>query len=454
MAKLVPGSSRWLCHPSPTADSMASPTHSSPSDLLLFDAKVGPVWPGLAPGSKEQQSPAVMVNAKEMSSYASAVKGNIQTNSFASVVATPRLVPRFKPIDLPSRQYSTVDGKPSVHFTAAEFEAGVALFKHSLVAKFTMGRPTMEVIRQVFQENWPIKGRATVSDICDSRHLMIISYSEEDANAVLTSPLRKVGHAMFRLFRYSPDYSPKKESSTTTKWVRLPGIHPGFVTRNSVASIVNSFGCFLDLNERSKACATLRYVRTCVELDVCIPIPEEVRISLSDGRVFWQKIEVEGNMAYCSYYKVHGHDLSMCRKKHVSKSVPKEQFNMPVMKEHNPIEIIIQNSPEGPGEEVQEETPNDPKSAVVASNEKEAGYLNMAEASIISSLKDNLEEIKKSYDSVIPDLILTKEDKIRFMQDSFLPPGSQIKPILKHPKDTNSPQSNRKVSFSVNGSPV
>ncbi|KAL9691594.1 hypothetical protein QQ045_012018 [Rhodiola kirilowii] len=152
---------------------------------------------------------------------------------------------------------------------------------------------------------------------------MIIIDSEEDARVALTSPLRKVRHAMFRFFRYTPDYNPRKESSTTTKWVRLPGIHPAFVTKNFVASIVNSFGYFLDLDERSKACATLKYARTCVELDVTRPIPDEVRIALSDGRVFWKRIEVEGNLSYCSHCKIHGHSLADCRKKKPSESVDK-----------------------------------------------------------------------------------------------------------------------------------
>ncbi|KAL9679653.1 hypothetical protein QQ045_017519 [Rhodiola kirilowii] len=72
-------------------------------------------------------------------------------------------------------------GKPSVHFTVAEFEAGEALFRFSLIAKFTVGRPSIAEIREVFKAHWAIKGRATVSDIWDGRHVMIILDSEEDA---------------------------------------------------------------------------------------------------------------------------------------------------------------------------------------------------------------------------------------------------------------------------------
>ncbi|KAL9663685.1 hypothetical protein QQ045_019076 [Rhodiola kirilowii] len=138
--------------------------------------------------------------------------------TYTSAASKPKLAPRFSPVDLSARQYSTVDGKPSVFFSTTEFEAGATLFKHSLITKFTVGRPTIGEIRQVFKDNWSINGRATVSDIWDSRHLMIILDFEEDAKIALTSPLRKVGHAMFRLLRYTPDYNPKKESTIITKW--------------------------------------------------------------------------------------------------------------------------------------------------------------------------------------------------------------------------------------------
>ncbi|KAL9673195.1 hypothetical protein QQ045_029449 [Rhodiola kirilowii] len=128
------------------------------------------------------------------------------------------------------------------------------------------------------------------------------------------SPIRKVGLTMFRLFLYSPDYDPRRESATTTKWVRLPGLAPPLFTRRFVEAIVSSFAFFLDVDERSKACATLKYARACVEIDVSKPVPEEVIISLPDGRKYTQKIEVEGNLFYCSRCKIHGHSINNCRK--------------------------------------------------------------------------------------------------------------------------------------------
>lgn len=132
--------------------------------------------------------------------------------------------PCLKPIPLPSRQYGSMEGKPSVSFTSVEFDAGASCFLHSFIAKFTIGRPTIDTIRQTFQTNWDIKGRATLTEIWDGRHLLVILDSEDDMKAALTSPIRKVQYAIFRLFRYTSDYNPRQESNITTKWIRLPGL--------------------------------------------------------------------------------------------------------------------------------------------------------------------------------------------------------------------------------------
>ncbi|KAL9662601.1 hypothetical protein QQ045_027434 [Rhodiola kirilowii] len=96
-----------------------------------------------------------------------------------------------------SRQYGWSNGRPVVTFTTAEFAAGVALFKHSVITKFTVGRPPISKIRSILKKHWDIKGRATLSDIWDARHIMVILDSEPDAVTAYTSPIRKVGHAMF-----------------------------------------------------------------------------------------------------------------------------------------------------------------------------------------------------------------------------------------------------------------
>ncbi|KAL9668439.1 hypothetical protein QQ045_002821 [Rhodiola kirilowii] len=106
--------------------------------------------------------------------------------SFPATVSKPRLQPGFPLIDLPSRQYGNTNGKSVIHFTAVEYAAGAKLFQHSLIAKFTFGRPTIGEIRETFQAAWNVKGRATLADIWDSRHIMVILDSEDDLKSAVS----------------------------------------------------------------------------------------------------------------------------------------------------------------------------------------------------------------------------------------------------------------------------
>ncbi|KAL9681629.1 hypothetical protein QQ045_013415 [Rhodiola kirilowii] len=172
----------------------------------------------------------------------------------------------------------------------------------------------MASLKRTFLSAWKIEGRVTISSNWDDRHIVIILDSEKDVNEVLTNPLRKIGHAMFRLFRWSPDYNPKKESTTVTKWVRFPGLPMEMFDRAILRSIVSSFAFFLDCDDRTKEMDSLNFARACVELDVTKVVPNSVWINLPGSNGFFQEIVIEGGLKYCSKCKLHGHEFTDCRK--------------------------------------------------------------------------------------------------------------------------------------------
>ncbi|KAL9665029.1 hypothetical protein QQ045_020438 [Rhodiola kirilowii] len=67
----------------------------------------------------------------------------VQCPSFASVVR-PKISFCFPPIQLSARQQATKDGKPMVAFTASEIQHGIQRLQHSLIAKFSSGRPLID----------------------------------------------------------------------------------------------------------------------------------------------------------------------------------------------------------------------------------------------------------------------------------------------------------------------
>lgn len=109
----------------------------------------------------------------------------------------PRLTPRFSLNSLPGREVGTKDGQPAVSFTSSEIDACEKLFEHSIMAKFTVGRPHLAEIHRTFVSHWHVASRASLSEIWDSRHVLIIFDSEEDVRVALSSPLNKVGHEYF-----------------------------------------------------------------------------------------------------------------------------------------------------------------------------------------------------------------------------------------------------------------
>ncbi|KAL9676928.1 hypothetical protein QQ045_005150 [Rhodiola kirilowii] len=127
-------------------------------------------------------------------------------------------------------------------------------------------------------------------------HVVIIMDSEKDVNEVLTSPLRKIGHTMFRLFRWTPEYHPKKESTTISKWIRFPGFPMQMFNRAILRSIVSTFAIFVDSDPRTKELHSLNFARVCVEIDVTKEMPTSVWINLPGHDGFVQNIVVEGGL--------------------------------------------------------------------------------------------------------------------------------------------------------------
>lgn len=136
---------------------------------------------------------------------------------------------------------------------------------------------------------------------------------------LFSAPLNKVGHAYFRLFRWFSDYNPKKESTVTTIWVRLPNL-PLYLYESSFTEAIVLFGYFVSVDDDIIACTSLKFARACVELDVTKPIPKAIWINPPDNRSYYQDIEIESKLGYCTRCKVHGHSFVSCRKRKDSKT--------------------------------------------------------------------------------------------------------------------------------------
>ncbi|KAL9671457.1 hypothetical protein QQ045_009025 [Rhodiola kirilowii] len=148
----------------------------------------------------------------------------------------------------------------------------------------------------------------------DARHILIVLDSEQEARKVLTHPSRKLGHALFQVFRWSKDFDTKKESSVTTTWIRLMNLPPGMFNQGYIDSIVTSFSKFIAVDGKTATLNNPCYARVCVELDITKSLPESIWINTGGDEGFWQQIVYENRLLFCTRCKLHGHSLENCRK--------------------------------------------------------------------------------------------------------------------------------------------
>ncbi|CAM8945380.1 unnamed protein product [Rhodiola kirilowii] len=162
-------------------------------------------------------------------------------------------------------------------------------------------------------QSWALSGRCSIGAL-DAKHILIVLDSEEDARKVLAHPMRKLGHSLFRIFRWSMDFNTKSEPTATTSWVRLPSLPPALNNPRYIESIVSSFGKFLAVDKRTRSFTNPNYARVCMEIDSTKDMLEEVWIATGPNVGFWQTIIYESRLQYCLKCKLHGHDISNCRK--------------------------------------------------------------------------------------------------------------------------------------------
>lgn len=81
------------------------------------------------------------------------------------------------------------------------------------------------------------------------------------------------------------------------------------------------------VDDSTKACVSLKYVRDCVELDAIKPTLDSIRIALPNNQGYWKSIIVETKLSYYTECMVHGHNLASCQKLIVASNILKDKNN-------------------------------------------------------------------------------------------------------------------------------
>ncbi|KAL9661984.1 hypothetical protein QQ045_026812 [Rhodiola kirilowii] len=81
-----------------------------------------------------------------------------------------------------------------------------------------------------------------------------------------------------------------------------------------IEPIINSFGRFLALDNKTVSFNSPSFARVCIEIDTSNSLPDEVWIATGPQSSFWLKLVYEGRLLFCSKCRLHGHSLESCRK--------------------------------------------------------------------------------------------------------------------------------------------
>nr|UOX39822.1 DUF4283 domain-containing protein [Erythronium dens-canis] len=206
------------------------------------------------------------------------------------------------------------EGLPSIHISSADHEKAKSNFAHTLIMRFTRVRPKLDTIRGIVNGGWGLSKPAAVG-VLDSRRLLIRLMNAEDLAVATSKNHGLIDKVPFSLFTWQSNLGRKAESPLCNKWLRLPGLQAELCVRNILSLIGNSFARFIEADPETTNTMKPSHPRICVEIDVSNPLPTKVFIQIGEADGFWQAIAFEGNPAYCSFCRMHGHTTPLCRKR-------------------------------------------------------------------------------------------------------------------------------------------
>src|SRR5204863_5843252 len=99
---------------------------------------------------------------------------------------------------------TTHHGELAIKISQSLSDRLAAQFRLALVRKFSHGRPTMEITRQVFSK-LGLKGNYSLGHL-DSKHLLIRLEHESDFNWIWLKEQIQISGFPVRVFKWTPDF--------------------------------------------------------------------------------------------------------------------------------------------------------------------------------------------------------------------------------------------------------
>ncbi|EOY17514.1 Uncharacterized protein TCM_042330 [Theobroma cacao] len=147
----------------------------------------------------------------------------------------------------------------------------------SLVGKFSR-MPKLQDIRSAFK-GIGLAGAYEVRWL-DYKHILIHLTNEHDCNRVWTKQVWFIANQKMRVFKWTPDFEPEKESAVVPVWIAFPNLKAHLFEKSALLLIAKTVGKPLFVDEATANGSRPSVARVCIEYD-CRRPPIDQRVEFS-----------------------------------------------------------------------------------------------------------------------------------------------------------------------------
>lgn len=116
-----------------------------------------------------------------------------------------------------------------------------------------------------------------------------------------------------RVLKWTPNFRIDAETSIAPIWVNFHQLHVHFFRKQSLFSIAGTLGSSMKTDAATASLNRPNVARVCVEMDILKKFPRRIWVGCGSGG-FWQSVEYEYILKYCTKCLRQGHESSECQK--------------------------------------------------------------------------------------------------------------------------------------------
>ncbi|XP_012841289.1 PREDICTED: uncharacterized protein LOC105961601 [Erythranthe guttata] len=146
------------------------------------------------------------------------------------------------------------------------------------------------------------------------RHVLIQFSVLDDYSLLLRRSICYIHGLPMRVFKYTPGFNLKNETSIAPVWVNVPGVPPYMYNREAIFFLASSIGNPLEFDDFTADRKKISVARFCVEIDLLKPRVEQIPVMTGYDDI--EMISLPGNYEnvpkFCTFCSHLGHSVENC----------------------------------------------------------------------------------------------------------------------------------------------